>query len=206
MVLNREQARLTARLTLDRYVSVSTQEVVMYAVFYRNLNLGHAGSPNREQLETALANAGAERVKSFQTNGTVLIAGSDPERIVRSAALELKEVAGYDDVAIVRALNDVKDALSLGVFEEHESPRTYRETVTFFQGGEKPSWPLPWTNSKDDVDILHIENGIALSLIRKPRNTAGNPTYELERETGAVATTRTRGTIDRLLKAAASWR
>jgi uncharacterized protein (DUF1697 family) len=179
---------------------------MMHVVFYRNLNLGHAGSPNREQLEGALKAGGASQVKSFQTNGTVLFKAEDPEGVVAAAASELVAVAGYSDAAIVRPLADLEDLLALGVFEKHESPRTYRETVTFFQGGKKPSWSMPWTNAKDDVDVLHIGDGIALSLIRKPRNSAGSPTFELERATGGVATTRTRGSIDRLLKAAATWK
>lgn len=177
----------------------------MYVVFYRNLNLGHAGSPNRDQLESALMEAGALKVKSFQTNGTVLIHASSPKEVVHTAASSLAAASGYDDVAIIREVEDLKAALELHVFEKHESARTYRETLTFFEGGRKPSWPLPWTNSKDDVDILHINNGIALGLIRKPRNSAGSPTQELERATGGVATTRNRGSIERLLKAALSW-
>lgn len=51
-------------------------------VFYRNVNLGHTGSPRREQLEAALAAAGAERVRSFQTNGTVLLRAQDPAATV----------------------------------------------------------------------------------------------------------------------------
>ncbi|MER6971706.1 DUF1697 domain-containing protein [Nocardioides sp. NPDC000445] len=178
----------------------------MHVVFYRNLNLGHAGSPNREQLEGALKRGGASHVKSFQTNGTVLIKSEDPEGVVAAAASELAATAGYDDAAIVRPLADLEELLALGVFEKHESPHTYRETVTFFQGGTKPSWSTPWTNAKDDVDVLHVGDGIALSLIRKPRNSAGSPTFELERATGGVATTRNRGSIDRLLKAAATWK
>lgn len=177
----------------------------MHVVFYRNLNLGHAGSPNREQLEGALKRGGAAHVKSFQTNGTVLLKAEDPKAVVAEAARELAIAAGYDDAAIVRPLADLEDLLALGVFEKHQSPRTYRETVTFLHGGKKPSWSTPWTNSKDDVDVLHIGDGIALSLIRKPRNSAGSPTFELERATGGVATTRTRGSIDRLLKASATW-
>lgn len=178
----------------------------MHVVFYRNLNLGHVGSPNREQLEGALNRSGASHVKSFQTNGTVLLKAEDPERVVAEATSELVATAGYDDAAIVRTLADLEHVLAMGVFEKHQSPRTYRETVTFFQGGKEPGWSTPWTNSQDDVDVLHVGDGIALSLIRKPRNSAGNPTFELERATGGVATTRTRGSIDRLLNAAATWK
>lgn len=177
----------------------------MHVVFYRNLNLGHPGSPNRDQLELALLDAGAERAKSFQTNGTVLIKADEPIKVVAQAASSLARESGYDGAAIVRPLKDLQSVLDRGVFEKHESVRTYRETVTLFEGGRIPTWSLPWTNAKDDVDVLHVQNGIALSLIRKPRNTAGSPTQELERATGGIATTRNRGSIERLLKAASSW-
>ncbi|MFI5626915.1 DUF1697 domain-containing protein [Nocardioides sp. NPDC051685] len=186
--------------------AAETAPAVVHVVFYRNLNLGHVRSPNREQLEGALNRSGASHVKSFQTNGTVLLKAEDPERVVAEAASELAAAAGYDDTAIVRPLADLERVLAMGVFEKHRSPRTYRETVTFFQGGKEPSWSTPWTNPKDDVDVLYVGDGIALSLIRKPRNSAGSPTFELERATGGVATTRTRGSIDRLLNAAATWK
>ena len=99
--------------------------------------------------------------------------------MVREAAKSIAQVSAYGDAAIIRSVADLESALS---------------------------WPLPWTNSKDDVDVLRVQNGLVLSLIRKPRNTAGSPTQEVERATGGVATTRNRESIDRLLKAAASWR
>ncbi|MEZ7660957.1 DUF1697 domain-containing protein [Rothia dentocariosa] len=177
----------------------------MHVVFYRNLNLGHSGSPNREQLETALLDAGAKRVRSFQTNGTVLIEANNPADVVAKAERGIRDASGYEDAAFVRNLADLEKLLALGVFEKYPSPRTYRETVTFFKGDRTPSWPLPWTNHKDDVDVLFVDDGIALSLIRKPRNSAGSPTYEIEREIGGIATTRNRGTLERLLKAASQW-
>lgn len=177
----------------------------MHVVFYRNLNLGHVGSPSREQLERALFDAGAKRVRSFQTNGTVLIEANNPYGVVAKAEKRIRDVSGYEDAAFVRKLADLEKLLALGVFEKYLSPRTYREAVTFFRGGRTPSWSLPWTNRRDDVDVLFVNDGIALSLTRKPRNSAGSPTYEIERETGGVATTRNRGTLERLLKAASQW-
>lgn len=182
----------------------------MYVAFFRNLNLGHTGSPNREQLELALREAGAADVKSFQTNGTVLMKAPDPRRVVDQAIPSLARTSGYRDAVIVRPLADLQAVLDSGVFEKYSSTLTYRETFTFFEGGQSPTaelpWTtLPWTNQKNDVDVLYVCDGIVLSLVRKPRNTAGNPTKEVERATGGVATTRTRGSIARLLNAASAW-
>ena len=78
----------------------------MHVVFYRNLNLGHSGSPNREQLETALLDAGAKRVRSFQTNGTVLIEANNPADVVAKAERGIRDASGYEDAAFVRNLAD----------------------------------------------------------------------------------------------------
>lgn len=177
----------------------------MHAVFYRSLNLGHRGSPTREQLEHSLLDAGAERVKSFQTNGTVLIVADDPERVVSDAAGTLAQGAGYDDAAMVRSVASLREVLDADHFAGHTDERTYRETFTFFDGGKNPTWSLPWTNARDDVDVIHVSGGVAVGIIRKEKSSAGSVTTEVEKETGGVATTRTKGSIERLLKAAESW-
>lgn len=177
----------------------------MHAVFYRNLNLGHRRSPTRDQLQFALLDAGAERVRSFQTNGTVLMVASDPEAAVRGASRSLAEKSGYNDAALIRTVASLVNVLDSGSFDGHSDERTYRETFTFFDGGRAPAWSLPWTNARDNVDIIRVTDGLALGVIRKPKNTAGSPTAEIERSTGGVATTRTRGSIERLVKLAANW-
>lgn len=177
----------------------------MHAVFYRSLNLGHRGSPTKDQLESALLDAGADRVKSFQTNGTVLMIADDPHTVVDAAAERVRGSSGYDDAALVRPVALLDELLDMGRFDGHTDGRTYRETFTFFDGGRAPTWSLPWTNERDDVDIIHVADGVALGVIRKPKNTAGSPTAEIERATGGVATTRTRGSIERLVKTAESW-
>lgn len=177
----------------------------MHAVLYRSLNLGHRGSPTKDQLESALLDAGAARVRSFQTNGTVLMIADDPRAVVDAAAKQVRGSSGYDDASLVRRVSLLDELLVKDYFEGHTDERTYRETFTFFDGGRAPGWSLPWTNDRDDVDIIHVATGVALGVIRKPKNTAGSPTAEVERATGGLATTRTRGSIERLIKTAASW-
>lgn len=177
----------------------------MHAVFYRSLNLGHPGSPTRDQLEGSLLAAGAQRVRSFQTNGTVLIEAADPVRVVSIAAGTLAECAGYEDAAMVRSVASLREVLEADHFAGHSDERTYRETFTFFEGGRHPSWSLPWTNARDDVDVIHVGVGVAVGIIRKEKSSAGSVTAEVERETGGAATTRTKGSVERLLRAAERW-
>ena len=177
----------------------------MHAVFYRNLNLGHRGSPTREQLEEALLRGGAQRVRSFQTNGTALVVADDPARVVRGAAQPLAQSAGYDGVAMVRTVSGLREVLDADHFAGHTDERTYRETFTFFDEGRVPAWRLPWTNPRGDVDVIHVAAGIALGVIRQEKSSAGNVTAEIEKAIGGLATTRTKGSIERLLKAADGW-
>ena len=73
---------------------------MLWVAFFRNLNLGHRGSPVRAQLEGAFAAAGAVSVRSFQTNGTVIFDPGvrEPEEVVAAARPALAEAAGYDDI------------------------------------------------------------------------------------------------------------
>lgn len=173
-----------------------------YVVFYRNLNLGHRNSPNKDQLVTALLDAGAESARSFQTNGTVLLEAPDPVKVVADAAATLERVAGYVEAGLVRSLDVVERATTAVDFAAHGDDRTYREVVTVFDAPTPLPWTLPWTSSNDDLDLLHVTDGIALGIVRRRGTGVGNPTGEIERATGGVATTRTLGTIQRLLRAA----
>lgn len=177
----------------------------IHAVFYRNLNLGHRRSPTREQLEGAWIRAGAVRARSFQTNGTGLLVADDPEAVVSKAAEDLAEMAGYVGAAMVRTVSSLREVLADDHFAGRTDHRTYAETFTFFDGGRPPSWALPWTNQRDTVDFIHVTDGLTLGIIRKPNSSPGNPTSEVERETGGVATTRTKGTLERLVNAATAW-
>ncbi|MGP3915976.1 hypothetical protein [Nonomuraea sp. 10N515B] len=79
--------------------------------------------------------------------------------------------------------------------------RTYRETFTFFDGGQEFGTPIPWTNDRGDVDIIELADGVALSVIRRTGTRAGSPTAEVEARLEVPATTRTAGTVRRLIQA-----
>jgi uncharacterized protein (DUF1697 family) len=170
-------------------------------VFYRNMNLGHPGSPVRAALEDALTEAGGKDVRSFQTNGTVLFRAVEPRGVVDRAAAALRDV-GYTDAGIVRPLDLLRELLQGDPFGGFRDERTYRETFTFYDGGTALPVELPWTSPRDDVDLVTATGGVALGIIRQRGGSVGSPTSEIERMTGGVATTRTLRTIQRLVAAA----
>ncbi len=174
-----------------------------FVVFYRNMNLGHRNSPSRSILEDALLEAGASSARSFQTNGTVVIETGDaaPAEVVRRAAPRLLTVSGYADAAFVRPLDRLAAILDRDPFAGAGDERTYRETFTFFDGVQEFGAPIPWRNGRGDVEIIEIGDGVALSVLRRIGARAGSPTAEVELRLKVPATTRTAGTITRLVKA-----
>jgi uncharacterized protein (DUF1697 family) len=179
-----------------------------HVVLYRAMNLGHRGSPVRAELEATLLAAGARAVRSFQTNGTVLLdagdrPGSGAERVVRAAAPRLAERSGYVHAALVRPLDDVVAAIDGDPFARTRDERTYRETLTFVDGGEPLPVDLPWTDPRDLLDLVAARPGVVLGVVRGGPGSGGDPNSAVERFTGGVATTRTLGTVRRLLAAAA---
>ncbi len=179
-----------------------------HAAFYRAMNLGHRGSPVRAQLEAALVEAGARAVRSFQTNGTVLLdvggaADDVAAAVVRGAAPLLAERSGYTHAALVRSLADVAAAIDGDPFALTRDERTYRETLTFLDGGEPLPVDLPWTDPRDMLDLLAARRGVVVGVVRGGPGTWADPNSLVERFTGGVATTRTLGTVQRLLAAAA---
>ena len=121
----------------------------MHAVFYRSTNLGHRGSPTREQLEESLRIAGAKRMRSFHTNGTVLLETDEPESVVRTAAKPLFLCAGYDGVAVIRTISSLRSTLTVDYFRAQTDQRTYKETFTFFDGVQHPTWTLPHCSHRE---------------------------------------------------------
>jgi len=143
-----------------------------HVVLYRAMNLGHRGSPVRADLEGTLLEGGAAAVRSFQTNGTVLLdveSGGDDVAgaVARAAAPVLADVCGYAGTALVRSLDDVAAAVEGDPFALTRDGRTYRETVTFVDGGQPLSVALPWTDARDLLDLVAARPGVVLGVARE---------------------------------------
>ncbi|WP_171041361.1 DUF1697 domain-containing protein [Sinomonas susongensis] len=177
----------------------------MCAGFYRNLNLGHPGSPTRAVLEAELREAGARRVVSVGANGTALIEAEEPEEVFRASIAALEKMAGYRGAVMVRTFSLLASIVDRKPFGGRGDGQLYRETFTFFDGGKPLCVPLPWTNGRGDVDIIDVSDGVALGVTRWTGSGPGSPGAEIERLTGAITTTRTRGTIERLVTLGRAW-
>ncbi|WP_035744681.1 DUF1697 domain-containing protein [Haematomicrobium sanguinis] len=186
------------------------ESAIKYVALFRNMNLGHRGSPRRGDLEQAFTDAGAMSAASFQTNGTVVFEAEPglAEAVLDRATALLNDRVDYTDVGFLSTIDALSAAANSPLFERHQREDTYRECLTWVRA--KPGTQLgmergyPWTNSLGDTDFLGIEGGIVVTLIRQRGNQVGAPTKILETAYPVRATTRTRGTGLRLLSAHAT--
>lgn len=163
--------------------------------FFRNLNLGHPGSPTGAELVEAFGGPGVARC--FQSNGTVLFEAVDPGQATAQAILQLR-AAGFRHPVIARPLEQVRRAVA-------ETPPvdptegTYRSMVSFYDVHEVPHVQLPYRSANGLVEIRTLGPAFAHSVCWKPRRTAGNVTGSLEQLLSVPVTTRTVATLQRLV-------
>jgi uncharacterized protein (DUF1697 family) len=174
-----------------------------FAAFLRNVNLGRPGAPTRVQLEQSFAEAGAIEPQSFQTNGTAVFGAASPagaERVLRAALARLAAECGLAEPACVRSLDELVPLASAREFEAYDPDEVY-EFVLSFACARKTvlTSRLPLDNPKGDVRVLALDQGNALSVCWKRGASPGSPNLFLERSTGAAWTSRSIGTLRRLL-------
>lgn len=165
------------------------------------MNLGHPGSPDREGLVRAFVDAGARSVRPFQTNGTVIFTAEDPDGTARRA----RELLGptYEDALFVRSAARVAQIAS-GFPAVDEASDHYREMVVLYDGPAPRSAAMQDMATEGLVRVLRVEPDVAFGLIWKPKSTAGSMTALIERRLGALGTSRTLGTLQRLSRQLAS--
>ena len=104
---------------------------------------------------------------------------------------------------MVRAVDRVAEILT-GFAAYDELPDVYLACVTLHDAPAPPELGLPWTSPTGDLVLLSTVADHAASVIRRRGTSVGDPNRLLERLLGVPATTRTTGTLERVLRVAAS--
>ena len=173
-----------------------------FAAFFRNTNLGRIGSPTRLQLEKSFADAGAVKAASFQVNGTLVFESSSVKAaqiILRTASEALLSSVGLQEPCCVRPLNALSRLPWAEVFAAVNPAEVHELTVSFACGTLGSTLSLPQATERQDAVVLWLAQGNALSISRKIMSGPGSPNMLLERLTGVPFTSRSLGTIQRLL-------
>lgn len=168
-----------------------------HVALFRNLNLGHKGCPTKDMLLSAFGSATV--VRNFQTNGTILFTASDPKVVARQAIQALR-LQGFDHWMVIREIGQIETAISANPPSD-ASEGIYRSMVSFFDVVTLPKIRLPLRSNDALVELRRIDEGSASSVCWKPRNKAGDVTGFLESLIDARVTTRTIGTLERLVAA-----
>ena len=114
-------------------------QVSMQVAFFRNMNLGQARSrsPRSSDLLDAFASAGATAAVNFQTNGTVIFTGDEPEPLAEAVVTRLTAATGYADLVIVRSATWLVDTVG------HIDPDLPAGEVALFNAPLLPDLVLP---------------------------------------------------------------
>ena len=167
-----------------------------HVAFFRNVNLGHSGSPTGAELVEAFGGPAAARC--FQTNGTVVFDADDPVSAA-GAARENLRARGFLQTAVIRSIDDIRQTLASSP-SVNPDDGIYRSMISFYDVDIVPEVALPLRSSDELVEIRLLGPDCAHGVCWKPRTTAGNVTGFLEKLLGVPVTTRTTATIERLVR------
>jgi uncharacterized protein (DUF1697 family) len=143
-----------------------------HVAFFRNLNLGQRGSPTRDQLLAAFADAHATEVSPFQANGTVVYRASEATRVVDLVCASLSREVGWLDIAPVRRATWVRDLVDhVGDVGEHAEISLYDDTRDFPE-------PLPWRPASGRVTVVQADRMHAVAMNDEPRTSFATPALE----------------------------
>jgi len=176
---------------------------MLFAVFFRNLNLGRPPAPTREQLEQSFLAAGAVMATSFLTNGNLVFEASSASRatkIVSAARAHLLTQLGFDEPAFVRELSYLQDLVAQEPFAGIDIQQVYECCVTFFDADIHLGPAPAQKNAKGDVVVVNYTKAEMLSVCYKFGASPGSPNAFAERQFDVQSSTRSWSTICRLVK------
>lgn len=174
-----------------------------FAAFFRNLNLGHGNAPSRAVLEDLFLQAGADAAASFQTNGTVAFATHGGTRrarqVLRGVQSALLQQQGFAEPVFLRDMAYLHRLVASDPFQGQAGDTIYDFYVTFLHGDAQMAEGLPMTNGRGDVHVVAYTSTEMLSFNHLRGKTMGNPQVFAETLFSRPATTRTWGTVCRLV-------
>jgi uncharacterized protein (DUF1697 family) len=179
------------------------QPDLQFVAFLRNVNLGQPGSPTRTQLESAFRAAGAGSARSFQTNGTLVFAARSlpvAQEITGRARQELGSACGLKEPAYLARLDHLTELVRSDPFAGREAPEVIYFAASFMPSGALARLPAPLVSPRGDLEVIVVTDQVALSVARRLGKTSGDPTSFIEKYLGVPVTTRSWGTIVRLVQ------
>jgi len=174
-----------------------------FVAFFRNVNLGRAGKPTREQFVDAFEQAGGNEVRSFLTHGNAVFSATSQRAamsITREACKLLEACCGLTEPAFVRSMKHLAQIVEADPFAKGPKKDVYERCVSFVAAKAVSSLELPAVTARRDVEIFAAGSEEFFGISRKPGSSPGSPNALIERTLGVPATTRRWNTVVRLVK------
>lgn len=173
------------------------------AAFLRGINVSGKTRIKMADLKDAFELMGFKNVRTFLASGNVVFDSGDENEKFLTEKIEsgLKNVFNRDITVILRSIDHLKKLQSLKPFERIEVTPDIRMYVTFFSKKAQPSTiTVPYTSPQKGFTILNSTSMEVFSTvdISKGRGTPELMNF-LEKEYGSNLTTRSWGTILKLL-------
>jgi len=174
-----------------------------FAVFFRNLNFGHAGSPTKAQFLQALEAGGARAAASILSHGTAVFSADSDEHaqsVVAATCGQLQTLCGWLDAAHVRCVADLARLVASEPFASGPQDEIYERCVTFLPAKAGHTLTMPIISPRRDIEVFAALPDIALGVVRLVNGRPGNINALLERLTAARLTTRNWNTVSRVVR------
>jgi uncharacterized protein (DUF1697 family) len=172
-----------------------------FAAFFRNLNLGRAGSPTKGQLVAAFEAAGAHDVLSVHAHGNVAFSAAS-ERKARTFADtandRLRVLCGLDEPVFVRSVKYLVELAATEPFANASVDDIFERCVTFLPHDITDLGGLPIVTARRDAEIFGFVPGHAFSVTRLVGGRPSAVNALLERRLRARLTSRSWTTVLRM--------
>lgn len=154
-----------------------------------------------DELKKMVASLGYSNIKTILASGNVVFETGEQNEatITKAIAAKLEKKIGREVSVMVRSIDDIKEMAAREPFKGIK-PGT-KVFITFI-----PNYKKEMNKSKPDVyedyTVLQVYNGMIASLLHeKPGNGTLDLMGGIEKQFGKNVTTRTWGTIEKVLKA-----
>jgi uncharacterized protein (DUF1697 family) len=168
---------------------------MLHIAFLRNVNQGQRGHPSTADILAAFTDAGCAGATAFQSNGTIVFESGDPQAVVSDALVALTARSGLEREGFWMPLADVAT-----IVDTHaDEPDVARREMTLHSGGaiELNDPEVVRVAAHRRCEIVDAGDGWFVSINERDRESNGTPVAE--RLTGRAASSRSLGTLARLL-------
>lgn len=168
---------------------------MLHVAFIRNVNQGQRGHPAADDILAAFRDGGAHEAACFQSNGTVVFRASDADATVERAMDALAARTGLPREAYTIPLDRLADIAAAS----STAPDVDRRELTIHAGGILDITDPATTREAAHRRCTFVDAGDGWVVTLNERPNESNATPVVERLTGAPTTSRSLGTILRLL-------